>query len=210
MAHHPLGPPIAGALRSDGYLEIFFPYPAVRVAVLVEDVEGRPEIVGLEVKPVREIRTELAEEWAKVSEALRPRRSKEMEREVPFVLKSDILRQLPLRQLRDIYLMEVANGKIDFQLLNPTVEHGPKPPSDELVRAVAETYSQALTSGTPILAAIQARHHIARATATKYIRLAREAGYLGWPSKKGSAGIGATKSPFTRVNQTPKNRTRTV
>lgn len=168
---NPLGPPIAGKTRPDGYLELFFPEAHLTVAALVEDVDGRPEIVGIEVKPL----------------ATGPRQA----------IRSDDLRRLPLRQLRDEYLKTVARGELTFEAFHSPPRRGPQPPSDDLLRDVADTYEQALAAGIPVLQAIQSRHHVSRAGASKYIRRAREAGHLGWPAQKGAPGATAEASPFT-------------
>jgi hypothetical protein len=50
----------------------------------------------------------------------------------------------------------------------------------------------------PPLKAIQEHWHVTRPAAAKYVKGARERGFLGWAERAGIAGYDATESPFTK------------
>ena len=69
---------------------------------------------------------------------------------------------------------------------------------DEHYRQVAEVYKSAVEHREPPLQAIQEQWHVSRPAAAKYVKGARERGFLGWPERAGLAGYDAPESPFTK------------
>ncbi|TVZ06319.1 hypothetical protein EAS64_02500 [Trebonia kvetii] len=59
---------------------------------------------------------------------------------------------------------------------------------DEHYRQVAEVYKAAVDRRLPPLKAIQAQWNVSRADAAKYVKRARELGFLGWPERRGVPG----------------------
>jgi len=145
-----VGPPIVGRMRQDGYLEVLFPELGLVVAVHVDKVADRPEIVGLQVRSQRG--------------------------PTQTVLRADLLRQLPLRQLRQMYLRSQAPGGDFFAGWEEPVRQGPRPVVP-LTQAAA-TWLDANRRGLPVIPTMMDTLGLSRPGVTKYIRRAREAGLI--------------------------------
>lgn len=145
---------------------------ALDVRVTVRDVEGIPQIVGLELRP------------------LAPRGSE-------TVLTADLLRRLPLRQLKAAFLQDKrgTDPLAAFRAPERVTLRGPLPA--ELLDRVAATYPRAVAAGLAPLKEIGRIERVSRATASKYVRRAREAGLLGWPARVGIAGTTGTRAAGT-------------
>lgn len=172
------GAPMAGNLRKDGWLSVLFPDLPLTVYVKVEDVKGTPELVGLRVEPLK---IEL----------------------VP--LSSELVRQIPLRQLKDAYLLKRRGGDL-FAPFETPPRRGPTPLSPEHYDRVAKLYRQAVSAGKPPLLAIQDVYNVSRPAASKYVRRARELDKLGYPERAGVAGASSAISPYTPKKATPKRK----
>ncbi len=99
-------------------------------------------------------------------------------------ITSDLLRQLPLRQLR-----EMAVGKTATPFL---LERPPGGWGEDHYRAVAEVYRSAPQAPLKV---IRERWGVSRAAASKWVREARERGLLGYPARRGVAGASEPTSP---------------
>ena len=190
---NPLGPIAQINSYPDGWVGAVFPKSGIEIGVLVEAVDGRPEITSLRICPVKPQR---------LPPGVKPTYDIPRKR----ALRSDDIRRLPLRQLRDMWLLQ-ANGTPDgtaeglFEPFKRDARRGPQPVPQELLQSVAIAYAECVEKGLPVLATLGERFHVSRAGATKYVRKARDAGYLEWPTRKGIAGVGGTESPFRVVPQ---------
>jgi hypothetical protein len=63
---------------------------------------------------------------------------------------------------------------------------------------VAEVYKSAVEHRNPPLTAIQEHCRVSRPAAAKYVKSARQRGFLGWPERAGIAGYDAPESPFAK------------
>ncbi|HVB53908.1 MAG TPA: hypothetical protein VNF24_06905 [Candidatus Acidoferrales bacterium] len=182
-----------------------------QVRLWLQDIEGRPRIVGLEMwgiapqnepwwGPVREgpdsaitasaIRVPLGkwlDDWAAENRryaeaALRPEFLAEVAKTWP---------DLPLRQVqKDAAFAKARSAAIDYLEQNVQRRRGRPTVPDELVRLVADQYRQALASGDRAPALAVTRYlqlvkgsDVNEATVRRWIGLARKRGYLP-PSKR--------------------------
>lgn len=107
-------------------------------------------------------------------------------------ITTDLLRQLPLRQLRE---MAVRRHRGEDDLLEPFVLERPAGGwGEEHYRTVAQVYRNAPDAP---LKAISQRWGVSRAAASKWVRKARELGLLGYPTRVGVAGASEKASPIT-------------
>lgn len=119
-------------------------------------------------------------------------------------ITTEKLRRLPLRQIRQ---MAHAGLHLDLGALQRVVGAKRRPgqpyePGHH--EEVAETYRKALAAGQAPRAAIERKWDVSRATASKWIRTAREERLLGWPEGVGVAG----DSRARRKPTTPPRRSR--
>lgn len=104
-------------------------------------------------------------------------------------ITADVLRELPLNQLRRMGA-EQQSGRDPLEplvVVRPSGGWG-----DDHYRAVAREYRNA--DRAP-LKAIQERWRVSRATASKWVHEARERGFLGYPPRRGVAGASEPISP---------------
>jgi hypothetical protein len=179
----PYWTPVIGGPDADGWYYAVVPGWPWQFHVLVEDVAGAPQIVGL--------------------------RMTRMWEGADVVVSSDTLRRLPLRQLREVVSKARAAGLRagGETLLNLLEERTPgqRWPREHYER-VAEVYREAVASGLPPLPVIGERWHVSRAMASKYVRRARELGLLGWPAGPGVAGTTEERSPIKRDRSKGRKR----
>jgi hypothetical protein len=112
------------------------------------------------------------------------------------VITAERLRSLPLAEMRAAVAARLA-GDDAFGAFGKVARERGKAWPDEHYRQVAEVYKSAVEHREPPLKAIQERWHVTRPAAAKYVKGARERGFLGWPERAGLAGYQATESPFT-------------
>ena len=170
------------------------------VDVAMAKVDGLPEIVGLrmDVRPmfvdeseryVLDMTAEQQRQWAidNAPHGAAP----------AAVITAERLRSLPLAELRAAVAARMA-GADAFAAFGKVARERGKAWPDEHYRQVAELYKSAVEHRKPPLKAIQEHWHVTRPAAAKYVKGARERGFLGWPERAGIAGYDATESPFTK------------
>ncbi|HUY45911.1 MAG TPA: hypothetical protein VMV92_09325 [Streptosporangiaceae bacterium] len=170
------------------------------VEVAMAKVDGSPEIVGLriDVRPmfvdeselhVLDMTAEQQRQWAidNGPHGAAP----------AAVITAERLRSLPLAELRAAVAARMA-GDDAFGAFEKVARERGKAWPDEHYRQVAEVYKSAVEHRKPPLKAIQEHWHVTRPAAAKYVKGARERGFLGWPERAGVAGYDATESPFTK------------
>jgi len=168
------------------------------VEVAMARVDGLPEIVGLriDIRPmfvdeserhVLEMPAQQQRQWAvdnappgKASEA---------------VITAERLRAIPFAELRAAVAARLA-GDDAFGAFEKVARERGKALPDEHFRQVAAVYQAAVERRAAPLKAIQEQWHVSRPAAAKYVRRARELGFLGWPDRAGVAGYDAAESPF--------------
>lgn len=170
------------------------------VEVAMAKVDGLPEIVGLclDVRPmfVDESKRYLLgmtadqqRQWA-IDNAPPGAAS-------AAVITAERLRLLPLAELRAAVAARQA-GDDAFAAFGKVARERGKAWPDDHYRQVAEVYKSAVEHRKPPLKTIQEHWHVTRPAAAKYVKGARERGFLGWPERAGIAGYDATESPFTK------------
>ena len=170
------------------------------VEVAMAKVDGLPEIVGLrmDVRPmwvtederyVLDMTDEQQRQWA-IDNAPHGAAS-------AAVITAERLRSLPLAEMRAAVAARLA-GDDAFGAFEKVARERGKAWPDEHYRQVAEVYKSAVEHREPPLKAIQEHWHVSRPGAAKYVKGARERGFLGWPGRAGIAGYDATESPFTK------------
>lgn len=170
------------------------------VEVAMAKVDGLPEIVALrmDVRPmfveeselyVFDITPEEQRQWA-IDNA--PPGSA-----LAAVITAEMLRSLPLAEMRAAVAARMA-GDDAFDAFGKVARERGKAWPDEHYRQVAEVYKSAVEHREPPLQAIQEHWRVSRPAAAKYVKGARERGFLGWPERTGIAGYHAAESPFTK------------
>ena len=170
------------------------------VEVAMAKVDGLPEIVALrmDVRPM----------WVEESELYVFDMTPEEQRQWVIdnappgsasaaVITAELLRSLPLAEMRAAVAARMA-GDDAFDAFGKVARERGKAWPDEHYRQVAEVYKSAVEHREPPLQAIQDQWHVSRPAAAKYVRGARERGFLGWPERAGIAGYDAAESPFTK------------
>jgi hypothetical protein len=195
-----LGRPIATHRNGDS-VRALFPFvqagigkTALNVTVTVREVRGAPEIVALTIEPL--------DDRCPVMQMLG------LDVDPDPIITSEFLRRLPLRQLKEMCLASRRPQADTFAAFKGRRPTGRAPLSMELLERVAATYVQAQAGGKPPLKQVQITEIVERATASKYIRRAREAGLLGWPSRPGIAGTSESVSPFAATSSGGSRTTR--
>lgn len=179
-----------------------FGYPGIGwVEVAVAKVNGLPEIVGLrmDIRPMWVTKDELClldkmthdeqRQWA-IDNAPPGTASS-------AVITAERLRSLPLAEMRAAVAARLAGGDVFGAIEKVGRERGKAWP-DEHYRRVAEVYKSAVEHRESPLTAIREHWHVSRPAAAKYVKGARQRGFLGWPERAGVAGYDATESPFTK------------
>jgi hypothetical protein len=146
------------------------------IRVRVENIDGVPHLTGLHLDWEGPIAAQRGRPWPAPPAAA--------------IVTSDRLRRLPLRTLVDL-AAAVEAGNIDTAVtaLNKHADTWPQGRArpDEHFEEVAAVYRAAIQNRRPPLKDIQTRWKISRAMASKYVRRARQLGYLG-AAKTGVAG----------------------
>lgn len=167
------GHPRVGVLE-DGWWRVSLPELPWEVELRVARVDGVPRILGLRITPARRHTG---------GDELRPGLKV---RDV--VISTESVRRLPLaRMLRAVLSVQEGDLKRASKELG-VVERGRGAQwPDEHYRLVAGVYRAAVNAGRPPNPAICARWEVSRAAASKWIRRARDLGYIG-PPLPGRAG----------------------
>jgi hypothetical protein len=160
------------------------------VEVALATVQGQPEIVGLRIdarnlfireedKYVLDWPVERQRQWVI---------DNTYEEDAPMaVITAERLRHLPLAEMRAAAAAHVA-GNDGFGAFQKVSRQRGKALPDEHYRQVAEVYKAAVDRRQPPLKAIESQWQVSRAGASKYVKRARELGFLGWPERRGLPG----------------------
>ena len=114
------------------------------------------------------------------------------------------LRRLPLAELRAAAAAQIA-GSDAFGAFQQVARQRGEALPDEHFQQVAAVYRASVDRRLHPLREIQSTWHVSHAAAAKYVKGARQRGYLGWPERKGLAGYDAARanSNETRRRQEP-------
>ena len=162
--------------RVDGLLEIV----ALRIDI-------RPMFVDESELHVLDMPVEQQRQWA-VDHAP-PGRASEA------VITAERLRTIPFAELRAAVAARMV-GDDAFGAFEKVARERGKALPDEHFQQVAAVYRAAVERRASPLKEIQAQWQVSRPAAAKYVRRARELGFLGWPERAGVAGYDAAESPF--------------
>ncbi len=167
-------------LNAGGWVPISIPELPWKVEILVESVDGSPQILGLRLEPDTDENGQLRPPW--------------LVRDV--VINTSSLRRLPLRKLRDaaFSLKRLELDKV-FAALRPAIRKPGQPLPPGHSEQVAEVYRVAVEASEAPLRAIMTRWRVTRPTASRWVRAARDEGVLGWPERPGVSGFGAPRLP---------------
>jgi hypothetical protein len=158
--------------------------PPVEVSVRIEQIEGKPEVVGLRIGHTGQVFERLT---------------------APLILTAALIHTLPVGRLKAAAL---AHGPGFYAVPVGTPGKGPVPLPDSRFQEVADIYKRADAAGSPPLAAIATAYGLSRPGARRYVRLARERGFLAWPTRKGVAGASAAESPYAGDRWARERRTK--
>lgn len=169
-------------LRGDGWVPVVIPELPWRVELYVGSVDGTPQVLGLKLEPDVDPEGRLKDGWL-VRDA---------------VINTQSLRRLPLTRLRqaaaELHRVQLAEV---FKALRPPVRKPGQPLPSSHLEAVADLYRAAVRAEEPPLTAICKKWQVKRPTASRWVRAARDAGMLGWPTARGVSGFSADKPPNT-------------
>ena len=170
--------------------------PPVDVALRIEMVGGRLEVVGLHVGPPGSRPAgQMASEVADVLEIL-GRLGPDGKPRPPVILSAALVRALPIGRLKAAAL---AHGSGFSAPPVGVPGKGPAPLPASRFEEVAAIYRRHLQEGgsRPVVAVATA-YGIGKPGARRYISEARKRGLLGYPTDKGMAGDTASESPYPR------------
>lgn len=189
----------------DGWIAAAVPDVSHTVDVKVATLHGRPEIVGMRLRPATfgSLFEDPSMKTSAVSADLlwkfqRHREEKFiLQAETPVVTVS-LLRRIPLGRILSAIL--VWRGADADKLLESRASlKWKRQLTDEHLIWVAELYQGAVMFGKAPLNVIGQRGKVPRSTAAYWVRKARERGFLGYPSAPGKAGFAASESPWQSV-----------
>ncbi|MGA9774567.1 MAG: DUF6214 family protein [Candidatus Dormiibacterota bacterium] len=171
--------------------------PPVDLGVKIESVDGAPQVVGLYIghlgsQPVEGVPSEVRELFAMLSKV-------DMDTGQPWpqvVLTANLLRSLPIGAIKRAALAHRRRGFGLAPVGSPG--KGPAPLPDARFQEAADIYRAAVKVGESPILAVQTAYGLKRAGARRYIRIARDRGFLGWHSKSGVAGFEAESAPYRR------------
>jgi hypothetical protein len=153
--------------NAGGYVLVLLSDFPWHIEARTHEVDGVPQLTGLRI------------EWFPMT--------------ADAVITSDRLRRLPLRELVETAAgIQAGNlGRAAAAMRNSEIWPQGRARPDEHFAEVAAIYREAIQNRRPPLNDIRARWTVSRAMASKYVKRARELGYLG-PAKTGVAGEVAT------------------
>lgn len=176
-------------LKAGGWVGVSVPGLPWRVELLVELVDGWPEVIGLKLEPDIDAEGRLRAPW----------------RVRDIVINTTSLRGLPLRRLREAaFELRRMRLKEAHGATQPALRRPGQPLAPGHLGEVADIYRAAVDGGKPPLPAIAGRWRVKRPTASRWVRAARDQGLLGWPERRGVAGVKASTSPIDRRSAPPK------
>ena len=118
------------------------------------------------------------------------------------VITAERLRRIPLAELRAAAAAQLA-GDDPFDAFRKVSRQQGKALPDEHYQQVADVYRAAVDRRQPPLRAVEERWQVSRAAAAKYVKRARELGFLGWPERRGIPGYESADSPIKRGTPGP-------
>lgn len=170
-------------LKGDGWARVVIPELPWRIEVDVRQVDGAPQILGLRLEPDVDDEGRLRNGW--------------LVRDV--IINTASLRRLPLVRLREA-AAQLRRAQLDevFKALRPRVRKPGQPLPSSHLEDVAALYRAAVEGGQAPLPAICRKWQVARPTASRWVRAARDARLLGWPSGPGLSGYEAEGPPESK------------
>ncbi|MHB1511488.1 MAG: hypothetical protein ACYCST_12110 [Acidimicrobiales bacterium] len=201
----------------DGWYAVQVPGIPHVVDLLIDDVLGRPEVVGLRLRPARASHyfsgqqpltydPEMGPGTVPASEFWRWDADSCAEfiaaHEHPAVT-GELLRSLPLGAIKQAVLVRRSDpfGFIGGE--SRTAAGGGL--SDAFLKQVADAYRAAVAAGLPPLVTIARNEDVSKAAASKWVGMARKRGLLGYPASPGRAGFTEDKSPWrARTEEKPR------
>lgn len=152
--------PVVETDRGGDYVTVEFVLESVSVKVTIREVQGLPQIVGLDIgQPVPS-----SPEFQFLDKLVG---------DEPTVITSDLLKSIPLRQLKEIFYAKREKGSRSFKVLNVSKRVGPAPLPVAFLESVAGVYSDAVRNGKAPRKAVEEKFGVAPSTASKYIDRAR-------------------------------------
>ncbi len=163
------------------------------IDVLLEPVNGRPEVVGLRVRPASWVNyfageplpydpdTETAGDVPakKFWDWERRQKAEFLETQEHPVITVEVLRALPLGRIRDSVLEVSSSVEFLFRGKAPSKLDAGGGLSDQFLQRIAEMYEGLRSAGNRHpLVTIAEREHVSRATANKWVGRARDRGLL--------------------------------
>lgn len=193
--------------------EVMFPreddQPPLLVGVEVRDVQGVPQVVAVSIRSqgwryarnmqLRSDFTPQQQRWLREQFARLANSDPE-----PEVISSELLRALPLRELKNAVLAH-RRGESGLDVLDGSRSVGRERKSPEHYREVSRLYEWAVKAGLPTHQTIAEHFSVGKEAAHKYIKKARELGFLAYPAKPGVVGASEPVSPIAR----PARRSKT-
>ncbi len=153
------------------------------VGVRTATIAGAIRIIGVTLEP------RLDDEGAPIGDF----RSRDL------IVSAEALRTLPLRRIQDVVRAHrQEDGMAVIEAMGRVERQPGKPWGDDHYRRVADVYETAVKVGRSPLEAVKTRWTVSRSMASKYIREARERGFLPWPSKPGQQSSAEDVSPLRR------------
>jgi hypothetical protein len=198
----------------DGWWAVAVPGIAHVVDLWVEEVAGRPEVLGIRVRcapaidffsgervlPYDPDTDDPGEVPAKVYWRWDADKRREfVESHDRPAVTGDLLRSLPLARMK-LAVLEIRNDPFAF---------GPTPSrlaaggglSEQFLESIAEAYRRAVAAGLHPLVTIAESEQVSKPTASKWVAMARERGLLGYPSRPGLPGDSSTESPWRNTKR---------
>jgi hypothetical protein len=177
--HWTIGPDVP----EEGWTEIDLPRLPWRVAMRRAVIQGAPKVIGLQLLP-------------KITADGRPAPPFEPD---DLAVTAEALRSLPLATMRDAVLAAEEHRDDPAAMLEAIkrpmadLQRGPRGRlGDDHYLLVARVFAGAARRGDAPLKAVQERWGVSRAMASKYVRGARNRGYLPPPASPGRHTSGET------------------
>jgi hypothetical protein len=193
------GDPGAVTSQNNGWVDIDFPAAGLVVSVKTATVDGLPAVVGLHVEawaagqPSPASPIELPDAVADLLQAMQEYREGPWQ---PVAISARRLRALPLGQVRETALHHPPRTFAGAPGWGRP-SSGPQPVPTAKLEQAADVYRRAVDDERDPIPAICSAFGVKRATASKYVRLARDHNppLLGWPAQEGRPGYKSQVSP---------------
>lgn len=176
--------------------------PPLVITAEVREVQGVPQVVAVEVRSTGWRYLQDAtwpDHWTEDEKAEmdRLRAERAAQDDYSLVITSDLLRSLPLRELkRAVLAVRRGEHASAYAELDGVRRVGMERKGQEHYEKVARVYEDAVANGIPTLPAIAQEFGVGTDAAKKYIRIARQRGLLGYPARPGVPGATEASSPI--------------